>query len=156
MIPNQVKRDILIEAPIQYVWRAFTDPEQLMEWLPNEATLDLRPGGKGKYVWFDRAAVADKQGTAAWLQVETVEAPTSFSFRWGHPEDEHATAHNSLLVVFTLAAQSEVLTSLRVVESGVRELPWNDDQKVEYIADHEIGWDKHLADLQAYLKGSSV
>lgn len=156
MIPDHIERDMLIEAPIDYVWRALTDPEQLMEWFPNEATLDLRPGGKGKYVWFDRAAVAEKQGTAAWLQVESVDEPTLFSFRWGHPEGELATPHNSLLVAFTLSEESEALTRLRLVESGVRGLQWSDDQKTEYIADHELGWDKHLADLQTYLKASHV
>jgi uncharacterized protein YndB with AHSA1/START domain len=151
VIPNSLEKEILIEAPVKYVWQALTDTDQLMEWFPNEATLDLRPGGAGKFTWHDRAAVQEKSGTSAWLQVESVDEPTSFTFRWGHPEGTVATPANSVLVAFTLTELDEEQTRVHVVESGFTEIEWSESDTLEYIDDHKKGWEKHLADLRVYV-----
>lgn len=150
VVPKSLEKEIVIDAPVKYVWRALTDADQLMEWFPNEATLDLRPGGTGKFTWFDRAAVKEKSGTSAWLQVESVDEPTSFVFRWGHPEGSVATPANSVLVEFTLTERTEEQTHVRVVESGFTEIEWPEDDTLEYIEDHKKGWEKHMGDLRDY------
>jgi len=45
---ESVKRDIVIQAPIEKVWAALTKPEHLNRWYTKESFIDFRVGGKGK------------------------------------------------------------------------------------------------------------
>jgi uncharacterized protein YndB with AHSA1/START domain len=76
--------------------------------------------------------------------VETVDPPTRFSFRWNHPLEEEPVAGNSLLVVFTLTAESDERTRLRVVESGLESLAWPEAEKERYADEHRGGWGEFL------------
>ena len=55
-VPDEVRKQLDIEAPIQRVWDALTTPEGLLAWFPTEgARIDLRPGGTLSLVWADDA-----------------------------------------------------------------------------------------------------
>ena len=58
---------------------ALTDPEQLTEWLAEDAELDLRPGG-------DLAVRVDGEERGGFI--EEVEAPRRLVFWWGPDGDE--------------------------------------------------------------------
>lgn len=45
---HSVKRDIIIQAPLEKVWQALTQPEHLNRWYTKEATVDFRVGGRMK------------------------------------------------------------------------------------------------------------
>src|SRR5262249_54020569 len=62
VIPSTIEREIVIEAPIDLVWRAVTEPDQIKAWFTDEAELDLRPGGEGRFTWDARAK--GRPGTA--------------------------------------------------------------------------------------------
>src|SRR3546814_16455244 len=94
----QVERDILIEAPVEVVWRTVTEPEQMTKWFADKVDLVVEPGAHG-YMGFG------EQGGP--VVVEAVEAPTRFSFRWNHPAGEGPTPTKSLLVGFTLTPQRD-------------------------------------------------
>jgi uncharacterized protein YndB with AHSA1/START domain len=49
----EVTREVVLEAPVEEVWEALTDPEQLEEWFANDVELDLEPGGDGVFRWDD-------------------------------------------------------------------------------------------------------
>ena len=75
-----IEREILIEAPVEVVWRTITESDQIEKWFADRAELDLRPGGAGAFV-FERAGTSKH----APLVVEAVEPPHRFAFRWSHP-----------------------------------------------------------------------
>ena len=50
----EVTREVVLEAPLDEVWDALTDPEQLEEWFANDVELDR-----------SRAARASSAGTTA-------------------------------------------------------------------------------------------
>lgn len=54
--------------------------------------------------------------------------PHAFSFRWNHPEGTEPRERNSMLVEFTLTEEPGG-TRLRVVESGMRELDWPEEER---------------------------
>ena len=137
----QIEREIVIEAPVEVVWRTITEPDQLTQWFADRVELEVKPGGHG-YMGFG------EQGGP--VIVETVEPPTRFSFRWNHPTDEEPTPGNSLLVEFTLAGEGQH-TRLRVVESGLNVLPWPDTEKQRYAEEHNGGWGKFLDRLAKLL-----
>jgi uncharacterized protein YndB with AHSA1/START domain len=131
--PDQIARDILIEAPVDVVWRVVTEPEHIARWFSDTAEVDLRPGGDGVLTFQQNG------GVVAPLVVDTVEPPTTFAFRWSAPEGETPTADNSTLVTFSLAAEGE-RTRLSVVESGITALPGGEERHRAFYDDHSGGW----------------
>ena len=46
-IQDSVKREIIVNAPLEQVWNALTKPEHLNRWYTKNAEIDFRVGGKG-------------------------------------------------------------------------------------------------------------
>ena len=137
----QIEREIMIDAPVEVVWRTITEPDQITQWFADKVELEIKPGARG-YLGFG------EQGGP--VVVETVDPPRCFSFRWNHPTGEVPGAGNSLLVEFTLVGEGEH-TRLRVVESGVNLLPWPDVDKHRYADEHNGGWGDFLERLATLL-----
>jgi uncharacterized protein YndB with AHSA1/START domain len=146
VIRDSIERDILIEAPVEVVWRVVNDPDHISQWFTDAAEIDLRPGGEGVLAWTGRATT---EPMTVRIQVEKVEPPHLFSFRWSHPDGERAHEGNSLLVEFALAAEGEN-TRLRMVERGLLATGWSEERKAKYAGEHENGWTMHLAELRDY------
>ena len=126
-----IEREVLIEAPVEVVWRTLTEPDQMSQWFADRVDLVVEPGAHG-YLEF-----GDQGGPVV---VEAVEPPTRFAFRWNHPRDEEPAAGNSMLVEFTLTPEGAERTRLRVVESGHELRQWSDEEKHQYASEHEKGW----------------
>ena len=79
-----------LHHPVEAVWRAITDPDELAHWFPARIKPDLRVGGR---VSFADEGAAGEEGV-----VTEVDAPRRFAFRWGggelrfelEPEDDGA------------------------------------------------------------------
>src|SRR5207302_7333816 len=110
MAEFHIERELVIDAPVEVVWRTITEPEQIRQWFADRVELQLEPGGRGRMGFEDRALP---------LVVQAVEPPTRFSFRWNHPAGEQPAAGNCTLVEFTLISEGE-RTRLRVVERGLQ------------------------------------
>jgi uncharacterized protein YndB with AHSA1/START domain len=130
MADFKIEQEVVIDAPVEVVWRTITEPEQIRQWFADRVELELEPGGRG-LVGFEDQAVP--------LVVEAVAPPTRFSFRWSHPAGEEPAAGNSTLVEFTLVAEGE-RTRLRVVESGLELLAWPVGDKESFADEHRGGW----------------
>ena len=70
----EVTREVVLEAPVEEVWSALTEPERLEEWFANDVELDLEPGGEGTFRWDD--------GEERHAVVEEVEPERRFAFTW--------------------------------------------------------------------------
>ncbi len=90
----RIERDVLIEAPVEVVWRTITEPDQITKWFADRVALELEPGGQG-YMGFG------EQQHGGPVVVETVDPPNRFSFRWNHPAGEQPVPTNSVLVEFS-------------------------------------------------------
>jgi uncharacterized protein YndB with AHSA1/START domain len=141
-----IEREVLIEAPAKVVWRTITEPDQMSLWFADRVELVAEPGAHG-YVHF-----GDQGGP---IVVETVDPPRRFSFRWNHPPDEEPTPGNSMLVEFTLTAEGDQRTRLRVTESGHELRDWSDAEKQRYAGEHQGGWGTFLARLAGVLADRS-
>ena len=135
MLGLAIEREILIEAPIEVVWRTVTEPEQVSQWFADRVDLVIEPGAHG-YMEF-----GDQGGP---VMVETVDPPTRFAFRWNHPRGTEPAAGNSMLVEFTLTPQGDERTHLRVTESGHELCAWPDEEKQRYADEHQKGWGDFL------------
>jgi uncharacterized protein YndB with AHSA1/START domain len=130
-----IDREILIEAPVEVVWRTITEPDQITQWFADRVELVIEPGAHG-YMEF-----GDQGGPVV---VETVDPPSRFSLRWNHPRCDEPVAGNSMLVEFTLTPEGDERTRLRVTESGHELLGWDDAEKERYASEHQEGWGEFL------------
>ena len=140
MIPDQIEREIVINAPVEKVWAVLTEAGHLpLGSQQATATVDLRPGGLIDLRW-------EEWGTFLFRIVQ-VEPMRFFSFRWARPTDVEPAAGNSTLVEKTPEGED---TRLRVVESGFRDLDIADDEKIARATENTGGWEEQLAEIQAY------
>lgn len=139
MVPSQIEREILVEAPIDVVWSVVTEPDQIKQWFADEAEIELRVGAPGRLRF--------KSGHSYELQIEAIDPPRRFAFRWVQPERSPVQKWSSMLVEFTLEAEAGG-TRVRVVESGFDTIDWSDAQKAKYAEDHSSGWQTLLGRLR--------
>jgi len=148
----RIEREIVVEAPVEVVWRTVTEPDQIRQWFADRVDLDATPGGRGSFA-FDNPG---GEPHAYPLVVERVEAPNLFAFRWAHPHGEEPAPGNSLLVEFQLAEDGRDRTRLRVVETGLERVGWADDDQRRYAEEHVDGWTTHLDRLVRLLADGMV
>jgi len=109
----QVRREIVLDAPVEDVWEAITDPAQLAVWFANEVELDVREGGEGQFRWAN--------GETREASIDTVEPPRRLGFTWSGPGEDASR------VDLTLEEDADGATRLTVVESApeaVAEWSW--------------------------------
>jgi uncharacterized protein YndB with AHSA1/START domain len=141
VVPDTIRREILIDAPPRVVWSIVTEPQHLAGWFSDEAEIDLRPGGRMLLTWREHGAYEGR--------VETVEPPRLLAFRWQTRERQFSET-NSTLVVMTLEAE-ETGTRLRIVESGFAKLPWPEEARARYADENSRGWLTELDELREYV-----
>lgn len=142
MADLEITREVVIDAPIEVVWRTITEPDQIRLWFADHVDLVVEPGAHG-YMQF-----GDQGGPVV---VETVDRPSRFSFRWNHSPGEEPGAGNSMLVEFTLTSEGKARTRLRVSESGHELRAWPDAEKQRYADEHRGGWSEFLDRLTGAL-----
>jgi uncharacterized protein YndB with AHSA1/START domain len=105
-----IERELRIAARPETVFRFFTEPELLLEWMGIAATLEPVPGGAYR-------VVMDGTPTVRGEFVE-VDAPTRVVFTWGYEGDDPLVAVGASTVEVTLRADGDG-TLLRLVHSGL-------------------------------------
>ncbi len=141
---DEIRRELVVAAPIEKVWEALTAPEHLRKWFGDIAEVDLRPGGRARFGWSD----FDSSSEAI---VEIVDRPVRFSFRWESLKDT-PVEEASTLVEFSLESVSEG-TRLILVESGFADVP--EDAYDHRFEENSSGWTAELEDLSVYLAAVS-
>ena len=125
---DEIRRELVVEAPIEQVWEALTTPEHLSKWFGDSAEVDLRPGGRARFGW-------SEFNDSSEAIVEVVDRPSRFSFRWEALRD-------------TPVEQASTL-----VESGFAALP--EDAYDHRFEENSSGWTAELKDLSVYLAAVS-
>jgi uncharacterized protein YndB with AHSA1/START domain len=144
-IPDQIEREVVINAPVERVWALVTEAEHLGTWFGDAgAQVDLRPGGAIALHW-------DEHGTTRG-RIERVEPERVFAYRWApfkNPSGEEPAEGNSTLVEFTLTPDGGG-TRVRVVESGFSALDTSEDQRERNHSSNTEGWQIELDELVGY------
>ena len=134
-----VRRETQVPAPRPTVFAFFTDPDKLVRWMGNAATLEPHPGGL--YLLNDISGSATARGT--FKEVVPVHR-LAYSFGWDHSTEVPA---GSSLIEIDLE-ERDGGTLVRFTHSG---LP-NEQQRVE----HEKGWIHYIDRLTKVLSGEAV
>jgi uncharacterized protein YndB with AHSA1/START domain len=126
---NVVEYETRVRASPETVFRYFTDPARMVEWMGTEATLDPRPGGVCRV---DPAGHAVMSG--AFLEVDP---PRRVVFTWGWENEQYATPPQSTLVEVSLVPDGED-TLVRLTHRRL---------KSAAVAFHRGGWGHYLPRL---------
>ncbi|HEX3790400.1 MAG TPA: SRPBCC family protein [Pseudonocardiaceae bacterium] len=138
-----LEREIHVDASPEVVFEVVSSPEHIAEWWTDDARFDSTPGAVGELIWGDRAQVVP-------ITVVAAEPPRLFSFRWCYPADKVDDSANSILVTFELTP-SGAGTTIRLIETGFREMGWEAAKLEEQYREHASGWDKFIPLLGEYL-----
>lgn len=141
-MPKQdvIIRRVTVSAPIERVWTAITQADQLAQWFGDSAEVDLRVGGSITLGW-------SEYDTSTSGVVERVDEPNVFAFRWQSSASADGE-HHSTLVTFTLR-DVDGGTDVIVEESGLAALPG--DVYDRTLEENSSGWTAELADLVTHL-----
>jgi uncharacterized protein YndB with AHSA1/START domain len=134
---RSVELEIAVDAPVAAVWNALTDPEQLVNWFPLEASGSSEEGGTITFSW--------DEGCEWSTTIDLLE--TNSHVRWVDPPAEGSDSEQpSVAVDFYLEARGDK-TILRLVHSGFSaSSDWD-----EYYDATEAGWTYFLYNLQHFL-----
>jgi uncharacterized protein YndB with AHSA1/START domain len=133
-----VKRVELAAAPSR-VWRALTDPAELVQWFPDEeAAVEVKEGGAGHWVWARHGRYA--------VRFDVVDEPVRLVWTWAREAGKALMETNTTTVEFRLERNAAGGTTLHVRETGF--------EREEDRLDNDGGWDKELGELARYLSAS--
>jgi uncharacterized protein YndB with AHSA1/START domain len=131
-----IERKLELAASPDRVWRAITDPDELSQWFPDRAEIELREGADGKFHW-------DTHGSFA-VRVEAIERPRYFAWRWANDANKDLEdAEEVTLVEWLVEPLSSGGTLLTVRESG-----FTSDR---HRNGNDTGWTSELAELVDFL-----
>ena len=139
MTERIIERVLDLEAPVERVWRAISDPAELSRWFGHRAELDLRPGGDGATIWEGHGSFA--------VRVEEVDPPHRLVWSWVHEAGVAFEDAPSTRVEWTLSPRDGGGTRLHLRESGFL----NDKHHEENTG----GWESELAELATLLEASA-
>jgi uncharacterized protein YndB with AHSA1/START domain len=131
VIPSQIEKEILIDAPVDVVWRVVTEPDQMTRWFSERNDYELMEGAHGKIRMSAR--------TTYNIAIEAIEPHKRFVFRWAHADGTPPDESNSMRVEFTFHPESGS-TRLKVIESGFDTIDWSDEEKRSFFDGHDHGW----------------
>lgn len=75
-----VTREVVVEAPIEDVWEALTDPEQLEEWFSEDGVErelvieEVEPGRRVAYAWEEGDVAIELEEVAGGTRVSVTES----------------------------------------------------------------------------------
>ena len=137
MSERTVEKVLELEARIERVWRAITDPAELARWFGDEAEIDLGPGGDAAMIW-------DQHGRYS-MRIEEVDAPRRLVWSWVHEPGVAVDDAPATRVEWKLTPWEGGGTTLHLRETGFRtEL---------HRGQNDEGWDAELGELSDLLAG---
>ena len=145
---NRIEKTILLNAPLEKVWRALTDYKEFGQWFRVKIDGPFVPGqvstGHMTYPGYEHVK---------WnAQIQQIDAFRYFSYTW-HPyalDPKVDYSHETpTLVEFKLEAV-EKGTRLTVIESGFDKLP--PERFAAAFPKHEGGWEEQMENIQAHVE----
>lgn len=147
MSTDVIRKEILLHAPAQRVWRALSDSEEFGRWFGMRLDGPFRPGEKvtGAIAGTEvdetvRNMQKQHEGKRVEFTVERMEPEKLFSFRWHpHAVDENKDYSNepTTLVEFTMEETPDGV-KLTLTESGFDQIPL--ERRAEAFNANDHGW----------------
>ena len=127
-----VEKVLELNASVEQVWRAITDPEELSRWFGHDTELDLTPGGDGAFIWREHGRYA--------VRVREVDPLRRLVWSWVHEPGVPFEDAPHTTVEWILTSRDGGGTTLQLRETGfLTDL---------HHSQNNGGWDEELAELR--------
>jgi len=137
---RELVNEITIDAPVEAVWKAITEADELVRWFPMDCRTTPGPGGT---IWFSW-----RGSTEGEAKIEIWEPNRRLRTSWEAGDPEKTGTPVRLADEYTLTAQGANSTKLRLVSSGFgKHASW--DGMYDCI---RRGWQFELRGLKHYLE----
>jgi uncharacterized protein YndB with AHSA1/START domain len=142
---RKIEKRIEISAPIETVWKALTDAEELMRWFPLDARSSPGPGGA---IWYSWGPPYEGES-----RIEIWDPPRRLKLAgdWAHSESEttQEAKERAEQIAMDFVLEGEAgKTVLRLVHSGFNAgAEWDDE-----FEGTNRGWDQEFLGLKHYLE----
>lgn len=144
---NEIRKEIVLKAPLSRVWQALTDYKQFGEWFRVNLQSPFEPGkpvrGNITYPGYEHVMF---EATVIKMEPESL-----FSYTW-HPYAVDANIDYSnetpTLVEFHLSLKDGV-TKVEVVESGFENIP--EGRRPEAFRMNSGGWEEQMKNIENYV-----
>lgn len=135
-----------IKATQEEVFRAITEPEQIVKWFAPKARVDPRVGGEYCISW------SEEMGPPSFITAYdpfTHFGAAKERFAYGPKGPVEAGGKQKIAVDYYIEALGDGVTRLRLVQSGFGQgAAWDDE-----IASIKTGWAEFLGSLKKLLEG---
>lgn len=156
---NQIVKQVVLNAPLERVWRAITDASAFGTWFGAEVEGDFEAGAmlraKIRPTRVDPEIARQQEpydGMEFILAVERIEPMRLFSFRW-HPGGNEAgpdTPDTEMTLVEFVLEEAAEGVRLTITESGFERVPLA--RRAQAIADNTGGWAAQTGLIAKYLQ----
>jgi uncharacterized protein YndB with AHSA1/START domain len=130
---RSIEKELFIQAPLERVFRALTEKEDLERWFMKTAEVDLHPGGAIRFEW--------GPGVFNFGKILVLEPLHRLSYSW------EALSPSATTVSFELTAETDG-TLLHLTQAGIGE---GEDWDHYYTLSNN-GWSVHLKNLTVWLE----
>ena len=139
----EIKKNIVIDASAEAVFKAITYPSELTNWFPDQAILEPKVGGKMKFGFYknSKRSNQDSGRDNDYFHEENIVEfiPKKISYAW---DDSYESDFLTTVVTWELEKFENNKTSLKLLHTGFK--------AGEKVKQYDEGWSHFLNELVKY------
>lgn len=135
----EIKKNIVIDATPEAVFKAITDPNELTHWFPDQAILEPKIGGKMKFSFFKTDSEYRQMDYFPEGTITEIIPNKKISYTWQEP---NIPGFPNTVVTWELEKMEDNKTRLKLFHTGFK--------PDETAKKHNEGWSHFLGQLIKY------
>jgi uncharacterized protein YndB with AHSA1/START domain len=135
----EIKKNIVIDATPEAVFKAITDPNELIQWFPDQAILEPKIGGKMKFSFFKTDSEYRQMDYFPEGTITEIIPNKKISYTWQEP---NIPGFPNTVVTWELEKMEDNKTRLKLFHTGFK--------PDETAKKHNEGWSHFLSQLIKY------
>jgi uncharacterized protein YndB with AHSA1/START domain len=136
---TEIKKNIVIDATPEAVFKAITDPNELTHWFPDQAILESKIGGKMKFSFFKTDSEYRQMDYFPEGTITEIIPNKKISYTWQEP---NIPGFPNTVVTWELEKMEDNKTRLKLFHTGFK--------PDETAKKHNEGWSHFLGQLIKY------
>ena len=138
-----IKKEIVINAPVDKVFSALIDPEQLTQWFPNIVTIEPWAGGK-VFFRFSKQVTKEKKDHDVIGTIISIIPNKELSYSWNFTTKPEY--NKNTIVTWKLVQLDNDKTKITLIHSGFTNI-----DRIQYD-EHNEGWDWYTKRLENFVR----